>query len=145
MDRYAVFFRRVAAYVLDVTFVLLLLMPVWLWFLHGLTGPKSGVYLLGVSMFLPFMWTGARFFYLVLFWLHRGETLGMRIMGIRVRRADGGPLHGAGAVLRYVGIVLSTATLGIGFLAALFEYRGRALQDVIGGTVVVPAPRRGPT
>ena len=72
-------------------------------------------------------------------WIAAGQTPGMRLMGVRVVRPDGtapSPLRG---VLRYVGLVLSIATLGAGFLPALFDSRRRGLPDLLAGTVVVTA------
>ena len=68
----------------------------------------------------------------------RGQTLGKWATGLRVMRMDGGPLTFLSSLLRHVvGYSLSVLTLGIGFLIAVFSEHGRALHDIIAGTVVV--------
>jgi uncharacterized RDD family membrane protein YckC len=66
-----------------------------------------------------------------------GRTPGMRLLGIHLTCADGGRVTLWCAVRRLVGMVLSFLTLGLGFLLMLVDDRGRALQDRVGGTLVV--------
>jgi uncharacterized RDD family membrane protein YckC len=68
----------------------------------------------------------------------RGQTLGKWATGLRIERRDGTPLSWGHALLRhFVGYPLSLLTLGLGFLVAAFNTQGRALHDLIAGTVVV--------
>jgi uncharacterized RDD family membrane protein YckC len=68
----------------------------------------------------------------------RGQTLGKWATGLRIVRQDGKPLTLLNALLRHVvGYPLSLLTLGLGFLLAVFNTQGRALHDIIAGTVVV--------
>lgn len=68
-----------------------------------------------------------------------GQTLGKRIVGIRVVREDLGAELDFGAVFlrETVGRALSVLTLGLGFLLVLFDVRKRAMHDYIAGTCVV--------
>jgi uncharacterized RDD family membrane protein YckC len=67
-----------------------------------------------------------------------GRTAGKWATGLRVERRDGEPLSFARALLRHtVGYLASLITLGVGFLLAAFNREGRALHDVVAGTVVV--------
>jgi uncharacterized RDD family membrane protein YckC len=67
-----------------------------------------------------------------------GQTLGKWAAGIRIERIDGRELSFPQALLRhFVGYPASILTLGIGFLIAAFNPAGRALHDLIAGTVVV--------
>jgi len=75
--------------------------------------------------------------YLVVLWTLVGRTPGMRLLGIHLTCADGGRVTFWCAVRRLVGMVLSFLTLGLGFLLMLVDDRGRALQDRVGGTLVV--------
>ncbi len=69
-----------------------------------------------------------------------GRTLGKWVTNLRIVRRDGMPLSFARACLRHlVGYPLTLATLGLGFLLAAFNREGRALHDLIAGTVVVRA------
>jgi uncharacterized RDD family membrane protein YckC len=74
--------------------------------------------------------------YFTLFWSAAGQTPGMRLMRLRVRRADGGGLSLGRAIVRVVGLGLAIIPLFAGFLPALFDERRRALPDYLAGTVV---------
>jgi len=67
-----------------------------------------------------------------------GRTLGKWVAGLRIERRDGVPLSFGRALLRHlVGYPLTLLTLGVGFLLAAFSAEGRALHDLLAGTVVV--------
>ncbi|MFL6229526.1 MAG: RDD family protein [Pyrinomonadaceae bacterium] len=67
-----------------------------------------------------------------------GRTVGKWATGLRVERRDGERLGFGRALLRHtVGYFASLATLGLGFLLAALSREGRALHDLIAGTVVV--------
>ncbi|MGI8734671.1 MAG: RDD family protein [Pyrinomonadaceae bacterium] len=67
-----------------------------------------------------------------------GRTIGKWATGLRIERLDGGEPGIGGALLRhFVGYPVSLLTLGLGFLLAALSTRGRALHDLIAGTVVV--------
>jgi uncharacterized RDD family membrane protein YckC len=67
-----------------------------------------------------------------------GKTLGKWTTGLRIERTDAS-LPGIGwALLRhFVGYPVSFVLLGIGFLMAIVNPTGRALHDLIAGTVVI--------
>ncbi len=72
-----------------------------------------------------------------------GRTIGKWATGLRVERVNGGDLSIGRAFLRhFVGYPLSFLTLGIGFLLAAATSQGRALHDLIAGTIVT---RDGPS
>jgi uncharacterized RDD family membrane protein YckC len=75
--------------------------------------------------------------YFTFFWSTAGQTPGMRLMRLRVRRSKGGGLSLGRAVLRVVGLALAIIPLFAGFLPALFDERRRALPDYLANTVVV--------
>lgn len=67
-----------------------------------------------------------------------GKTVGKWATGLRVQRPTGEPPGLGRALLRhFVGYPLSLLTLGLGFLLATLTRRGRALHDLIAGTIVV--------
>lgn len=74
-----------------------------------------------------------------------GRTVGKWATGLRIQRVNGRKLRLPRAIVRHcIGYPLSIATLGLGFLLAVFNRRGRALEDLIAGTIVVrDEPRRG--
>ena len=67
-----------------------------------------------------------------------GKSLGKWTTGLRLEQTDGS-LPGIGrALLRhFVGYPISFLVFGIGFLIAIVNPTGRALHDLIAGTVVV--------
>jgi uncharacterized RDD family membrane protein YckC len=75
-----------------------------------------------------------------------GFTIGKWATGLRIERPDGSEVGIGRAFLRhFLGYPLSLLLLGLGFAIAAFGPRGRALHDLIAGTVVVregPAIRR---
>jgi uncharacterized RDD family membrane protein YckC len=67
-----------------------------------------------------------------------GRTVGKWVTDLRIERRDGEPLSYGRALLRHLlGYALTLATLGLGFLLAAFSPEGRALHDLVAGTVVV--------
>jgi uncharacterized RDD family membrane protein YckC len=71
----------------------------------------------------------------------RGQTLGKAAFGIRVRSTGGGPLGYGRAFLRYVGRILSTIPLLLGYFWMLWDPNKQTWHDKIANSVVVPAPR----
>lgn len=68
----------------------------------------------------------------------RGQTVGKWATGLRIEQMNGRDLSVVRALLRcLVGYPLSFLTLGLGFLVSIFNAQGRALHDLLAGTVVV--------
>ncbi|MDT5261586.1 MAG: hypothetical protein QOC61_590, partial [Acidobacteriota bacterium] len=58
--------------------------------------------------------------------------------GLRIERKDGVPLSFGRSLVRHlVGYPLTLLTLGAGFLLAALHPQGRALHDLLAGTIVV--------
>jgi uncharacterized RDD family membrane protein YckC len=75
--------------------------------------------------------------------LVQGRTFGKMAAGLAVVRSDGSPLTYGRAFARWIGYLLSTLTLCLGFLCAVFTKRKRALHDFIADTRVVRAAEIG--
>jgi len=74
--------------------------------------------------------------YFVGFWGLRGATPGKELLGLRVTGEDGQSPIGLGrAALRFLGYLLSAASLGIGFL--MIAAGGDGLHDRVARTRVV--------
>ena len=68
-----------------------------------------------------------------------GQTVGKKLLGIRVVRFDtGGELGYGGAALRYVGRILSSIPCLLGYFWMLWDDQKQTWHDKIATTVVVP-------
>jgi uncharacterized RDD family membrane protein YckC len=74
--------------------------------------------------------------YLVFFWTIAGQSLGMRLLRLRVVDPRGQPPSVARALVRLAGLVLAIIPLFAGFIPIAFTRRRRGLQDFLAGTVV---------
>ena len=75
--------------------------------------------------------------YLPISWALTGRSLGKALMGLRIVRTDGSAFGFARSFVRFAGYWVSALPFGLGFLAALFDGRRRALHDRLAGTIVV--------
>lgn len=135
------FWIRFAAYIIDALILGIVGVFVGTSFglLAGLTGtsptdPAAQSLLTLVSLVISvtyFTWS----------WVRTGSTPGMSVLGLRVvRDADGGPITWGKALLRYVGIIISTVILFIGLIWVAFDRRKRGWHDLLAGTVVIRKP-----
>ncbi len=90
------------------------------------------LYLLAVA-FLFFAW----------FWVHGGQTLGLRAWRLRVVSTSGAPITWRQAARRFAGAIVSLLCAGLGFLWVMHDRERRAWHDRLSGTRVVwqPKPR----
>ncbi len=78
--------------------------------------------------------------YFPFFWARDGQTLGMKVAGIRVvRDRDGAPIGWGTAILRLIGFWVSGAVMWLGFIWILIDGRRRGWHDLIAGTCVISA------
>jgi uncharacterized RDD family membrane protein YckC len=75
--------------------------------------------------------------YYLVFWSVSGQTVGNAALGIRVVRIDGKPMGLVTAAVRYVGYVVSLATLGLGFFSMLMDDRRQGWHDKMARTCVI--------
>jgi uncharacterized RDD family membrane protein YckC len=77
--------------------------------------------------------------YSMYFWSSygHGQTVGNRIMKIRVIKTDGGELTLTDSFLRYVGLILSFICLFIGVIWVAFDANKQGWHDKIANTYVV--------
>ena len=133
------FGRRLLAGLLDVLAVLageaLLLGPLtYYWWSRDLSEVSFLPVLASVTLSVVGLVLGAAYF--VGFWGLRGATPGKELLGLRVTDEDGRSPIGLGqAALRFLGYLLSAASLGIGFL--MIAAGGHALHDRVARTRVV--------
>ncbi|NJD05734.1 MAG: RDD family protein [Methylococcaceae bacterium] len=70
------------------------------------------------------------------FWVHGGQTLGMRAWRLRLRTGTGEALSWRHAGLRFATAWLSLAVFGVGFLWSAFSPLGESWHDRLSGTRV---------
>ncbi len=79
----------------------------------------------------------------VIFPMFSGQSIGKMLTGIRIVRKDGTPATFGQLLLRHtIGYLLTAITGGLGFLFSALNQKGRALHDLIGGTVVIYGKQR---
>jgi uncharacterized RDD family membrane protein YckC len=137
--RYAGFWRRTAAHVIDT----LIYLPIALILLYGVYGDAyfaenqqhaygyHGLWDVFVNQLLPLL-------LIVLLWARYGATPGKYLMRCRVvdLRTGGHPSL-ARSALRYVAYLVSMLPLMLGFLWVVWDRRKQGFHDKIAGTVVV--------
>jgi uncharacterized RDD family membrane protein YckC len=81
--------------------------------------------------------------YYVYFWsnssLWPGQTIGNKLLNIRVIKTDGSDLDLGVALIRYVGLIISCLVIFIGVIWAAFDANKQGWHDKIAGTYVVKA------
>lgn len=98
--------------------------------------------ILGVVNYLvfkgnPYGSTATYFLYSwLLLGLNNGQTLGKRVMNVRVTLADGSPLNIGSAAARQAMAIVSSAAIGIGYLWAAWDKEKRTWHDMVANTRV---------
>lgn len=82
----------------------------------------------------------------VIFPMFSGQTLGKFLTGLRVVNIDGDfPSFGKLLLRHSIGYFLTLLTGGLGFLFSVFNIKGRALHDLLAGTIVIYGQRKETT
>jgi uncharacterized RDD family membrane protein YckC len=146
LGRYAGFFSRAAAYVVDrvivftIVFVIMLVIDYFLslfkldqWLAARIGSSTNQIITtllssIGINLVVSI-------FYNIGFWMLSGQTPGKRFLGVRVMRADGERLKLRNAIWRQIGYYISTI-LYLGFIWILFDNKRQGFHDKIAGTIV---------
>jgi uncharacterized RDD family membrane protein YckC len=147
LGRYAGFFSRAAAYVLDraiafgITFVIMVVIDYFLrlcrvdqWLENLSEDAMLNAVLVALFSTLG-IYLLVSIVYNVGFWLLSGQTPGKRVLGLRVMRTDGTRLKLGNALRRQVGYWIS-AIFYLGFLWILVDNKRQGFHDKIAGTIV---------
>ena len=76
------------------------------------------------------------------FWVHGGQTLGMRAWRLQVTKSDGSPITWNSAVIRFFSAILSWLVFGLGFLWVLVDKERKAWHDRLSNTTLSLEPKR---
>ena len=134
----APFFLRCAALFID--YMILLTVPIAWLVAARLFGEAGSTPAIGTTIWL--LSIGLVLIDLVGLPLLRGRSVGKIVTGLTILKTDGSRADLSSILRRNVlGYLLTILTFGLGFLGAAFNTRGRALHDLLGGTVVVRGRR----
>ena len=75
------------------------------------------------------------------FWLHGGQTLGMRAWKLRLQNIDGRPITIWQALLRFLVAIPSLALAGLGFFWMLVDKDSMTWHDRFSESVIVKLPK----
>ncbi len=103
------------------------------------------------SFFSFALFFGLSYLYFAWFWIHGGQTLGMKTWHIQIQSAQiqnthmqttGDNISWKTAAIRYIFAIASWAAFGLGFLWALFDKKNRCWHDLISKTVLIDVKNR---
>ena len=76
--------------------------------------------------------------YFTYYWsMKEGQTPGKKMMGLRVIKVDGSPITTTNAIMRYIGYIINSAVILIGWIWVFIDGQHQGWHDKIAGTVVV--------
>jgi uncharacterized RDD family membrane protein YckC len=138
----APFLLRCGAFLID--YILLVCIPVLALLLgrfYGVDGVKLLNSELSNTGWLIMLLLGLTNF--VIFPMFSGQSIGKMLTGIRIVKKDGTPPTFVQLLIRHtIGYFLTALTFGLGFLFSALNQKGRALQDLVSGTVVIYGKQR---
>lgn len=77
------------------------------------------------------------FFFYTWFWVHGGQTLGMKTWKIKITCADGTNVSWKKATIRYFIAIVSLMPLGLGFIWSVIDMKNRTWHDIASYTQLV--------
>ena len=133
---HAGFWIRLGACIIDALILVLIPYIIYRMFAACMTFPAISIHtIVFISWFIELA-------YFTGFWIWRGQTPGKMVLGIKVIRTDSSDITFAYALLRYLGYIISTMTIFIGFIWIAFDSHKQGLHDKIADTYVVKLPVR---
>ncbi len=141
---YAPIWRRFLAAMIDISIVLLVVLPgviAFFWVVEVITGlvgmdRENSRQLAGIAAVLLGL-VGDWLYHARMQSSSRQGTYGKQFMGLRVTGLGGEPISFGQATGRHFAKFLSTFALMVGFLVAAVTRKKQALHDMVAGTLVV--------
>jgi len=137
------FGQRAVAFFIDITIISLLLsviVPIAKYL--NVNAFRSAGYGGSEDFFIIVTFLFANFFFVAYFtWFHSegGQTLGKRIMGIRLVSQYGNEVGFTRSLFRALGYYISYMVLFAGFIWAIFDQNRQTWHDKLAGTIVIEA------
>lgn len=126
---YAGFGRRFLAYVVDCFIVGIISSTL------GMASGSEGSDRSALVSLFGFLLSAA---YFVFFWVKQeGQTVGKRLLALKVIREDGGAIDVTTGITRYIGYLVSGAVFLLGYVWVAFDHRKQGWHDKIARTFVV--------
>ena len=116
----------------------MIVLAIWLLTLFVLVALHNGAV---VGPFVQSVLFIELFAFFAYFWVSRGQTVGMLAWDLRIETDAGPVLRPAQALLRFVGALLSFATLGVGYLWMYVDPDRRTWPDMLSKSRVIHVPR----
>jgi uncharacterized RDD family membrane protein YckC len=136
--RYAGFWIRLVAMMIDVIVLMIVIPPVLLW-LYGIEYFDPDVMIrrsMGCVEFL--IWYVFPAVAAIVLWKYKSATPGKMIVGVKIVDARTGKKPSMmQCIVRYFAYFVSTIPFGLGYLWIAFDRRKQAWHDKLAGTVVV--------
>jgi uncharacterized RDD family membrane protein YckC len=134
---YAGFWIRLVATFIDTVIVCVVIIPL-IWVIYGASyfdPTRTGMFAGSMDFLLTWILPAVA---VVLFWMYKQGTPGKMALGLSIVDASSGkPLTLRQCAIRYVGYIVSTVPLGLGFLWVGFDSRKQAWHDKLAHSVVV--------
>ena len=124
--KYATFGKRLVAYIIDLIVVGTVSAVVG--YIIGVIGLEAIASMMGIVVGIA---------YYGHFWTSTGATPGKSIMMLKVVDGNGNLISWGGAILRYVGYIISGIVLALGFIWIIFDKKNQGWHDKIAGTFVI--------
>lgn len=136
---YASFLERLAALILDGLLLGIFLGGIFEAMWAGLAATDGASMPPGLLDALPasLVWLAIGAYFTLMESSERGASLGKRALKLRVVNRGGSRLGKGRALARFLGRILSSSVLYIGYLIQPFNERKQALHDMLAGTLVV--------
>ncbi len=100
---------------------------------HGTAiAPDNAIY----PLFVLIIFT-LSYLYFAWFWIHGGQSLGMKTWQIQLQSNSGHKIGWKTATIRFMIAIFSWVALGLGYLWALFDKRNRCWHDLASKTVLI--------
>lgn len=84
------------------------------------------------------------YLYFAWFWMHGGQSLGMKTWQIKLQGSDNGKIGWKTTAIRFVSAIFSWGFFGLGFLWALFDKKKRCWHDLTSHTVLIDLRTKKP-
>lgn len=148
--RYAGFWIRFAASIIDSILVMIVILPIFEFFFGNTSSissslsDSSGFSSYNFESISTLSGSGQLLYFLtvlavvILFWIYRSATPGKMLLGLKIINAKtGGAITKRQGIVRYLGYYVSTLFFALGFIWAGFDRRKQGWHDKMAGTLVI--------